>query len=66
MTRVRSDRWALSTQFRAGTGTVEHATTLPDPRDDRECAGASPTQRDTPPHRVAARANTLRALARTE
>jgi hypothetical protein len=39
LARVRSDRWALSTQFRADAGTVEHETTLPDARDERECAG---------------------------
>ena len=46
--------WALKRQFMADAGVVEAATTLPDPREESACT--APTQRDTPPHRIVARA----------
>ena len=49
--------WALARKFTADAGTAAAATTLPDPREP------SPTARDTPPHRVAARAILARMRA---
>ena len=43
--------WMLSAQYSAGAASVIIATALPDPR-----ALPAPTQRDTPPRAVAARA----------
>ena len=46
--------WALKRQFMADAGVVAATTTLPDPREESACT--APTQRDTPPHRIVARA----------
>ena len=53
--------WALSRQYSADAGIVAAATLLPDPREPEPGA---PPQRDTPPHRVAARAILARARER--
>ena len=53
--------WALAHRYTAEAGTVEAAVPLPDPR--LPPAAPPPTARDTPPHRVAARAIAARAAA---